>query len=250
MLEGAKTHIANLEKSVEAFLREDNRTAIENKDPKTGDHIVQIQFGTDLPRIMALHVHDAFSNLRTALDQAVYASSVSIYGGDPKQTKFPFADDAKGVADNAKGRCKDVHPDVVALMLAMEPYEGGNRTLWSLNKTRNQEIHKFVLPASVGNTGISISSGFFKSVQMAPMSEWSATSRRLSWLRIGAGLEGQFTVYPQAQISLNPALGFGSKPAVAVLNECARMVESIVMAIEAETARIISERSQCRPVGI
>ncbi len=239
MIEGAKEHIASLKEGIEAFVHQDNWTGIIEAERETGDHIAKVQFKTDFPNRLALRVYDAAGYLRTALDHAAYASAVLTSGGDPKRTKFPFGDTLDDLNGEIKRRrCEDMHDDIIKLVLAFEPYEAGNQPLWALNKMRNRTNHRVLMPTSAVASGFGIVHGRI-SGKVGNISEWKATRRQLSFMRIWAGAKFDMHVVPTINIVLNPSLGFAPQPAVTVLNDLAGEVERIVMAIEAETLRIV-----------
>lgn len=239
MIEGAKEHIACLKEGIEAFLSQDNWTGFVQVDPETGDHICAVQFKTDLPRRLPLEVYRITGPLRSALDQAAYASAVLTSGrDDPSRTKFIFGDTPEDLANEIKaGRCKDMHKDVIALMLAFEPHEAGNRPLWALNKMRNRSDHRVLSPCSATSGGLEILSGSLVG-SATLMSEWKATRRQLAFLRVRAGAKFNMRVVPTLNVMLNPIFRFPSRPAADVLDDLAGEVERIVMAMEAETLRI------------
>ena len=96
-------------------------------------YVHTVQFGKPLSPKLPVLMRKAVGSLRSALDQAVYASAITLGSrGRLVSTNFPFADTAQGLEGEIKRKCRDVAPEIVALLRAFQPYQGGNVTLWTL----------------------------------------------------------------------------------------------------------------------
>ncbi|MFN3321697.1 MAG: hypothetical protein ACK43M_23465, partial [Allorhizobium sp.] len=75
LIQEARSEIGALDALVQAFIAEEQWTFIMERDPQTGDKVLKAQFKSELPRRASLLVRRVVSDLRAALDHAVYASA-------------------------------------------------------------------------------------------------------------------------------------------------------------------------------
>jgi len=243
LIQEARERIASLEQRIESFVREEKRTGGIERDAKADEYMLYVQFESGIPNKISLDVRAIARDLRDALDHAVYASAVAISGGDPKRTKFLTADTEEGIKDDiGRGRCRDVHPDIVALMIAEGAHQAGNRTLWALNQFRNQNTHKAVTLAALDSGGLGIQSANIRYLRWQGMSEWRSTTRCLYFLRFTGDSKFDLQVDPMVEIRLHESLGLAGEAAGLALLKIAAEVERVVDAIQTETARILRER--------
>lgn len=244
LIQEAREGISRLEERIEAFLRSEKRSGGVERDPKTGDQLLYIQFESDIPPKISLDVRAVTRDLRDALDHAVYASAVAVSGGEPKRTKFLAADTPEGIqGDIRRGRCNDVHPDIVGFMEREGAHQAGNRTIWALNQFRNDNTHKAVTLSAIESSGFGIGNGSGSFKMISTMSEWRSTIRRLYFARCSADSKFNFQIDPMVEIRMHKSLRLSQEAAVPALGKIADEVKRIVMAIEAETVRILTERA-------
>lgn len=245
LVEDALEDIASLKEGVGAFVGKDNWSLVHERHPENGHHIFKMRFKSDVPPKLTVRVYGAARSLRDALDHAIYASALIVLGKEPERTKFLLAPTLGDIKNDIKrGKCRDVHEDIIAFMLALEPHEAGNKSLATLNKLRNKTTHRILSPAhlSTGGFGLSVTGDTYIG-RMSSLSEWSATRRTLTVGEISADSTVEGNIVPTAAVILNPSLGLGRTPVVHALTTIAGEVERIVVGIEAETARIIAARA-------
>lgn len=95
-----------------------------------------IEFPEDLSDIAV----EAIDALRSALDQACYAVSLP----PRKNAYFPIADDAAGLENVIKGRCRDLPVAIQDLLRGYKVYPGGTELIWAFNKVRQGNQHKIL----------------------------------------------------------------------------------------------------------
>jgi hypothetical protein len=132
-----------------------------------------------------------------------------------------------------EGRCDDLHPDVLKVIIASAPYEAGNRTLWAMNKVRNRDTHSILSPASVEGRGFGLNGVKGGFTLVTTLSEWRSTRNELSYALVRLDPDAEIKVTPNLQISLDRAFGFGSDPAVAVFERTLAAVGGLIDEIEA-----------------
>jgi hypothetical protein len=239
LLEGAKESIDAFDSIASDFIHPDNRTFIQEFDPKTRKDLLKVRFKTDFPAKLALQAKRVFGELRDALDHALYASAqVTTRKPDPKRCKFPFGDTPAAIEKEIIERCDDLHADVLKIVIANAPHEAGNRTLWAMNKVRNRDSHKILSPSVAVSRGIGITTimggGTFDT-----FSEWRATQRELHFGRMRLFPNSQVQINPVFQIGLDTAFGFGNDSAVAVFKNTHAVVTALVDQIENATIRTV-----------
>lgn len=241
LIDGAEDCISSLEKIIEAFAGHQGRTFGSEFDIKSGKYLLYVQYPIPIPQKISMDIRAVARDLRDALDHAVYASSVAIFGGNPKKTKFLVADKPEGIEnDIKKNLCKDVHEDIVALMVKENVTENGNTAIWSLNKFRNKSSHRVVSPtnAESGGFGISTMRG---DMTFDSMNEWRSTSRRLYFAKIKPqSPDFEVNICPSVELRAHPEFGLGNVPAPVGLRNVATEVRRIVEELENTTKQIIN----------
>jgi hypothetical protein len=148
LIADARDDIYSLNEAVRDFVKH-QETLISYFDLEQRLYVHTVQFGKPLSPKLPVLMRKAVGSLRSALDQAVYASAITLGSRRLVSTNFPFADTAQGLEGEIKRRCRDVAPEIVALLRAFQPYQGGNVTLWTLNKLRNIKEHRLLVPSVV-----------------------------------------------------------------------------------------------------
>ncbi|RVN58506.1 hypothetical protein [Sinorhizobium meliloti] len=239
LIDEAKGHMPLIKEMVDDFIGDKNWTGSVDKDPDTGEYLLKINFKEPISKSIKIRIFDVAGYLRSALDQACYASAVAIKGGEPSKTKFLFADKEKGLQDEiSKGKCKDMHPDIIDFIIRLKPYETGNKPLWALNKIRNKNVHRLLEPTAVLSGGLGLNNGFF-SGSMQAWNEWKPLKMELTFFKLSANTKMKAQINPIIHVAFNSAFGFPSEPVSHSLDKLISEVESIVVGIEAETARIV-----------
>jgi hypothetical protein len=183
---------------------------------------------------------EAMDALRSALDQACYGSAVSLGKVEPKSAYFPFADDAQQLENTIKGRCKDLHPELIEMLRAFKPYAEGDRLLWAFNKNRHSNQHKVLI--GLGASGSMVHCDFEVEgggpILSPPQWDQEKAEAVLAYFPVNAVLK-RGNIKTNFYFAFQDAGTLSGEPAVATLDAFAGKVEGIVMAIEAETARIL-----------
>jgi hypothetical protein len=186
-------------------------------------------------------VFDITNNLRSALDHAVFAGTFELTGRELDKTKFPFGDTEKDARDDAKRRCRDVPSELVDFLLALKPHRSGNPLLYGLNKLRNTKSHRVLIPFAAQPT---IAGMGEPTPGTSVAHEWDpSTGRFKASLHLAPEVEGGAVIF---NFRLELLIGTGAlrgEPALRLFNRMLGEVERVVSAIEAETARLLRERS-------
>jgi hypothetical protein len=252
MLRWARHRIAELEGVISAFAHEKPWAIVSEIDSDGVTDIFKVKFtkrlSEDLPHI----VFDAVNNLRPVLDQTAFAIAVRHIGNNsPTSAKFPFGPTETDMVNNAKGGCKDLPPAIVSLFKSFKPYKGGNKTLWAMNELCNTPKHKLLRPLNLaggqtiitptGNHTFDLSpNGEFERFEFFPP-RWDRNKHELvfAYMPSRFHFKGDFNVTFTVALDDVDEVIRGQHP-VTALNAMAGVVESILVATEAE----------CRQLGL
>ncbi|MDQ3648965.1 MAG: hypothetical protein M3458_01545 [Acidobacteriota bacterium] len=230
----AKHHIHDFERQVaEFFDTNPYRTVIET-DPNTAEEVHKFKLIKPMPVALPGIASDAINNLRNALDHAAFACLKT-----GRHASFPFADSATKIENVIKGRCKDMPKEIADLMRAFEPYKGGNNLLWAMNQLCNSNKHAIVCPVATRSGGI-----FYRRVVLTEGGSlntfpvWDRTKNEMEIFRVSPGGASEANFDIATCIAFRDVEFVDGQPANTLLNEFARIVESIIMAIEAEMRRL------------
>lgn len=238
----ANTHISNLETGFNAFVN-DKPYAVVTEEDAEENTVVKIKLTKPLPDEWTDLTFDAAEALRSALDQAAFATAMAAGRLNPKSAYFPVANDAAGLETGIRGRCKDVPPEIVALFRSFKPYKGGDNAIWALNKICNGSKHRLIVPIGTGFTNLSLG-------PMALIAGPNDSGARMLTPRWDGEKDEMvmFIVGPESKVDYNFTLSFciafGDVEAVkgvevfSTLKTMSARVERVVLAIEAETKRI------------
>jgi hypothetical protein len=181
---------------------------------------------------------DALSNLRAALDQAGFATAIAA-GRSGSHAKLPFGDNIIEAKSRVGSQSKGVPPEISDVMIAFQPYKGGNNLLWALNKACNTNKHEIVVPIIMSGVSTKIVSGEFGGGPLAIMGpKWDSAKQEAEIKRVGRGAKanGQFEV--TFLIAFGNIEGVNSQEVVACLNATLGEVERVLVAIEVEAVKI------------
>lgn len=239
LIERAKHHIQELNDRLLSFAKDGSWSYVVGVDPKEGGTVHKIKFNQRLDGDLANIAFDCANNLRSVLDQTAYQIALLNNVVEPKSAKFPAGPTEKKVADNAKGGCKDLPPEITALFVAFKPYKGGNNALFALNELCNTPKHMRMVPVIARKFGMGIRFTRSGSGPAQFCSEWDAERHELVFLRTG----GQSDIGYDANISIDITLDdvdevIRTQHPVAVLDAMGSEVQSVLMAAEAECRRL------------
>jgi hypothetical protein len=244
-----KHHIAQLERDIDEIFSPD-LLAQETSIEYIGIHkakIIKFRQVRDIPDHVGDTAVEALDGIRSALDTACSASAAALGVSEPKYAYFPLADTKEQLDNVIKGRCKDIHPDVVELLRTFEPYEGGNKLLWALNRVRRQNQHHILAEVGFGANAFRLNAcqpdhiGPFGFNVLMP--KWDKEKREVHVIHCDPT-----TTFRALDIDVHfyAALGdagiLTGEPVIPLLNKLEGEAERIVMAIEAEALCIKNAR--------
>jgi hypothetical protein len=233
----AKHHIADLKVRCDAYTGSHPYFLLEEHDAHTGEQVVKMRLTKAIPVELKSIAADAVSNLRSALDQAGYAVSVAA-GGRGKNTYFPFHDDASGILGAKRGGSAEIPQEIFSLIASFKPYKGGNDLLWSLNKLSNTNKHRLISPTVLNTLGSTVRVEGSRGRAWIPQHNWRRGKNDLELARHSPDSDVRYNFNIFVCVTFSDPEPVSSQPVETVLNALASEVESILMAIEAESGRI------------
>ncbi|MBH0239442.1 hypothetical protein [Methylobrevis albus] len=213
---------------------------IKKKNIESGNYEHRAVLKQRFPDRLSAISADAVGNLRSALDQAGYASAVASGKENPKHCHFPFAEKLSDLENSIKGRCKDIPVSVLNLMRSFQPYSGGNDLLWAMNDSRRVNEHAFISmvatvisDASLGPTVILRSTGF---AMIRPV--WDRQHNEILYAVARPGTIATSKPRFKFNIVFSRPDAFAGELVVPTLEKLIHLTETIVASIEEECGRI------------
>lgn len=236
-IDWAKDHIAEFEREMEAFLQPDAYTIIAELDDDGAHKLLKFKLTKPMPRALNGHVIDTVYNLRAALDQAI--CSVATLNKTPaNNTFFPIRTKSTDFENALNGLRRYAPQEILDLVRTFKPYKGGNDLVWALNKLCNTNKHGIIRPLPLVNYSMAVKGESQGVLQFPHPPRWDSAKNEMVLVR--AGIDAKFTVNYDYSfvVAFSDIEVIDGKPVVTTLNEFLNEVNSIVMAIEAETVRL------------
>lgn len=246
LIERGKEHTDDFMTRAAAFFKTRPCEAVRELDPESGDTLLKMKLVKPLPDKLRPIISDAVNNLRHALDHAANDAAVLLRGGK-RDTYFPMGKTAKEYADIYNGRRYKTFPaDLRAYIDGLQPYIGGNDTLYALGRISAPNKHQIVVGAGVDTNTLRINSmsstGGGK--LMLAGGNWDRTKNEMLIARLGPGTHVNYDFQvPFTVTILNPATN-RFEAVVGLLDKFAGVAEAIVLGIEAETNRLLAAKGQ------
>jgi hypothetical protein len=157
-IDRAKHHIHELAALVIRFKAEHPHEVAVETDSEPGYKIHKFRFAKPVPYgSFSVVIGDAITNLRAALDHAIYACAIA--NGAAAESfaacNFPFSSDAAHFDSKVNG-CKTVPEDIRTRLRTFRAYKGGHEALWALNNMCNRDKHALVTPILIGFESIRV----------------------------------------------------------------------------------------------
>jgi len=237
----AKKYIADLERERDLFVNDQQWSYIVEINPDIGSKEFKIRFTGDVSDRFSDIASNALQNLRSALDHSINSTARVSGKRDPRNAYFPFGDTPNGLEQAIKGRCKDVHPDIVSLVRTFRPYRTGNHSPipWVLNNTANIDKHAMVCPFA-GTLRHVIFGG--PEAATRPLfihpPRWDQNKNEIVYAVCAPEESPDCNIHLSIDIAFREIDFARGEAATWVLDAMASEVERVLIAVEAETRRI------------
>jgi hypothetical protein len=214
----------------------------------------KIRFESPFPDSFSALISYATQDLRACLDGAACAAAICS-GKAGSNAPFPFGESSKGLENCIKGRVKHVPSDILTVIRGFKPYKTGDSLLWAINHVANLDKHSnFVIPMAAGMSPVVFTGMLPKSagatvgttptipVFLPSNPIWRPENNEIVYVvpstSIDSKVHADYNIHIMVDIAFGEVEVVGGKPAIGVLNYMIRKVESILLAIEAETRRL------------
>jgi len=240
LIQRGREHVDTLQIEMASFWSRKPYARVIEFDVDTKENIHKFRLTTQIPGKIRTIAKDATSNLRDALDHAVYGAALLLGRVNPNNTGFPFARDAVGVRGELD--CKRLSgnpPEIRPLLASFEPHEGGNELLFGLNSIRNPNTHRVLVPvmatsmATSGLINATINGGL-----KFGYSRWDATKNEVEFMRIGRDSHFECQINVASTITFGDIGILAGREVAGTLRQIAVEVEQTVLSIETEARRI------------
>jgi len=240
----ASKHFDDLEREVVAFLGEDPYRQVIEIDPDNAEQLLHkfklVKSFEDRP--IPEIIGDIVSNLRAALDHAIYATAIMSGCQKPgfDTACFPFAGGADRFENTFKGRCKDVSTEMYPLLRSFQPYKGGNRLLAALQALRNADNHAVLTPfgTDFDRPFTSVKTIGYASMIVPEHSTWDRAKQEVIYLKTRTDTEVQYEINFQFFVAFDNIEIIAGRSVLVELDAIGVEVERVVSAIQAESCRL------------
>lgn len=238
LIEDARLDVATLDSEFKAWVKKLQPESVVSRDPQTGEHLAKLRYAEKMPGRFRVLASNAVNNLRHALDQAVNCAAVQLGGRDTNY--FPFAQSASDMDAAMKDRCKKVPVGLHPVLKGFKPYPGGDDLLCAVqiaNKNKHRGILNLHAEAVGGRHEVNARmSGPGRVGTLI----WDSHKQELEMARVAPGtrldMDSKGSVVFRIELRNTPTPQ--GEPATAILYSLADKVESVLLALEAETARL------------
>ncbi|MCA1453983.1 hypothetical protein I6F35_12250 [Bradyrhizobium sp. BRP22] len=234
------------------FNRESAYRFFEDVERQPGAKVIGIKL-SPAPETLSTRAANIVNALRSALDQAAWRASIELGAKESAKIYFPLAGTKANFEDmfRPRGSCKNIPAELHPLLKGFEgyprskDYPGGNDLLYALSAISNPNKHKETYKVGINLTGDvfanHIQFRLVRELSFPPRFDPSTNEITLAVLEPGGSYFADIT-FP-AYIAFGEVPIVARHPVVPVLNEMTRIADGIINSIEAETARILSERT-------
>jgi hypothetical protein len=230
----AKRHTEALKSALQAFQAARPYQQVIEFDPDGPTDIHKLKLAKQLPASLPGIAFDAVSSLRAALDQAGYGVAIAA-GGSGKQASFPFGDTKSEVESRATGSSRDIPSSIFQLMLDIKPYRDGDTFLWALNRLCNYHKHRYITPVAIYTGDGHLKNAYFSSVRSFSFPpKWDAKKQEMVLAEVPHRAPFTMDMQIQTFVSFADIEGLPPAPCDLVLARIIRVIEALLVAIEAE----------------
>lgn len=234
----AKEHIRNLDRRVKRFFDSKPYARVTERDDNGVNDLHKVKLTKAFPAGVTSVAAEAIEGLRSALDQAAFATAALSGIKHSRSAYFPISSSRAELDSVIKGRCKDIPPDIVSLFRSFNPYKGGNDLIWALNSACNVSKHGVVVPVGMASNQIHINHMSISGGGAIHAPFWNSEKNEIVFASTGPNAQFQYDINVSFFVAFGEVEGIGGQPAVPLLDAIASEVKRIVLAIESEVKRI------------
>lgn len=240
LLNRAKTHRAEFETISRNFNEQRPYKMFRDYDLKAGTVLFKAKIHS-FPIELSAITFDILNCLRSSLDHCVFDSSV-ILGGRPKPeyTKFPFGKTKAAALQDLPRKRAEVPEIIRPYLMSFKPYQRGNKALWSLNKLRNDKIHRTLSVMAIANQSVGFGSGHIGTLHIDHMKPfWDSGKMELTYMTASYVENVNIDIHIDVFVTFGNETPFAGEPAIGIFDKLIAIVEGVLSGIETETMRLV-----------
>jgi hypothetical protein len=247
LVEGASNDFPQFETRCNAFLKESKLEFFTDEHSEPGKVIHKVRIFARVPDSLERDAIHLVGDLRSALDKATNAASVLIGTTDAKHTSFPAADSEaqlRGQLNAGGGPYRGIPRELHDYLINLRPYwdQRGNQMLRYFLLVSNPTKHESILSIDVNFDGIGFNEGNFYFDRV--MTVWNEEKTECEIFRTLKARPPQGQIRVNHTVTFNNAgAGFAARPFVPEIRQVLRVVNGVVLGLEAETRRILATRA-------
>jgi hypothetical protein len=234
----AKKSIRYFEAASARFFNKNPYEQVEEANPDGSGKVHKIQMTRELPDVLTDHTVTCIENLRSALDQAAFATA-QLMGTGEKYTQFPFGDSETHIEGLFGGSCRHLSKHFFSFFCAFKPYQGGDDLLWALNKLCNASKHRLINPVGTGLSSIAgpigIAGGRFR---LFDPPVWNRKNNELLIAVLGEGTQLKYKLKLSFTVVFGEVHGVEGNQVSGALRDLIAKVTKIVNETETECKRL------------
>lgn len=249
LIQAGNDGIEKFEIDARTFLSECSYSLVRKTEPRTGNQVLKFVFDRRVPPRLRHQAGSIINDLRHALDHGFADAAILLGRRDAKGIYFPFCKSANEIDQQIRNVCKGVDAELCDFAKNFQPYLGGDDLLYVITSLAGANKHQRILRISYNADGF-ILDGDKLSAMVGPfelgLKEWNEIRNEITFARImpggyiGDDIKDYFT--PDLTVVLGDGKAPLIDPAPAVLRVFASKVDSIIMGLKAEVARILESR--------
>jgi hypothetical protein len=234
----ARQHVSDLKRQVVEFIKTEPYTFVMEVDPSTCEEVHKLKLTKPMPVALPGIAFDAANNLRSSLDQAIHSVILLATGKEIRNAFFPIARTESEFENTVKGRLKELPKEILDLIRALKPYEGGNIPLLALNALSNTNKHAFITPVAIASGKEMHFKGTVRGNTLINVPVWDRAKNEMELIRQPVGSAYEVDIKFTYFVAMCDVEFVDGAPIDAVFKKLVGVVEGIIMAIEAEARRL------------
>ena len=253
LISHAKEDLSNVIATSKEVFRRGGHEQIIDREPETGHKRYKIRFAGKVPARVSYDINNILNNLRHSLDQGLVASVEALTGKRSGTIYFPFRTSKSDLGSWFLSKEFSAVPaDLYPLLQSFEPYPrgagyaGGNDLLCAIAKIVGPNKHQVTIKAAL-NLGPSFKADTLRStgrvymMGMPPI--WDMANNEMVLATVADDCELHYDLKFEFYVAFGDPGPLFREPVIPVLNEFASIAERIVLGLEAETSRILKNRT-------
>jgi hypothetical protein len=235
----ARRSIDEITQRIEDFAKVCKAEPVIRDDRSTNERVLCLRFSDRLPPPIRVLAGRILNDLRHSLDQTV-CDAARLFGADNQsKTYFPIEGTEADLLRSVKSKCKLLPAELVAHLVDLRPFKGGNDELWALSaiaaKNKHQRLVHLAMNAATSYVRLEPVHG----PASVKFRRWNDIRNELEFMRVGLGGDADVSYQIQVSVCLATDLEVvGGRDLVQALNGFYDLVVRVQASVKQEALRI------------